>query len=179
MSYPYLYQRSIPQNPALTLEEAKEHLRVDHTHEDDLIKNIITSVYEVAESHLRRTLITTLLELNYDENPPKEIPLLHGPTQNIASVATTDENGQEIIVLAKDYIYKSGKGLLKLKKPLKNIKIKYYAGYGNTKDQIPASIRQGMLAHIAGIFEGRTGGHAVPNSVYLLYLNHRDYRRLI
>lgn len=53
----------------ITLEEAKAHLRVEHTADDDLIGALITAARELAEGYQGRALIDQTIEFYLDEFP--------------------------------------------------------------------------------------------------------------
>ncbi len=56
----------------LTLDQAKSHLRVDHTAEDDAITDAIAEARELVEQHTGRRLITQTVRLSLDRFPPFE-----------------------------------------------------------------------------------------------------------
>jgi uncharacterized phiE125 gp8 family phage protein len=58
-----------PQSEPLSLEEAKAHLRVTGTEEDNLINSLITAVRNEEESYLNRCLISQVWDLYLDGFP--------------------------------------------------------------------------------------------------------------
>jgi uncharacterized phiE125 gp8 family phage protein len=54
------------------------------------------------------------------------------------------------------------------------IEILYVTGYGDAASDVPNPIKQGMLAHIAAIYDGRAGGKAMPSQSRELYSAYRN-----
>lgn len=95
-----------PAAAPVSLAEARQHLRVDHTDEDALIASLI----EAAVGHfdgwsgiLGRCLEPQTWELALDAFPAKEIRLPLGPIASVASVRLTDPSGAELTVSPLDY----------------------------------------------------------------------------
>lgn len=55
--------------PAVTLADAKAHLRVEHADEDELINNLILAATQAAEHELQRVLITRGDQTGYGASP--------------------------------------------------------------------------------------------------------------
>lgn len=81
-----------PATEPVSLEEAKLHLRVEHTADDDLITALIRAAREQAEHELGRALITQTWERVLDAFPAAELELGKPPVQSITSITYTDEN---------------------------------------------------------------------------------------
>ncbi|MCK9569543.1 head-tail connector protein [Candidatus Pacearchaeota archaeon] len=93
-----------PQDEPLEIEEAKTHLRIDSTDEDEYIQTLIISAREYCENFQNRAYITQTLELWLDEwpeyfalpRPPLSIPsvtagaFVSGTVYRILTVGTTD-----------------------------------------------------------------------------------------
>ena len=79
----------------MTLAEAKLHLRVDGTDEDDLITALIVAARRRAEHLLTRALITQTWELTLDEFPAADIQLPKPGVLSIVSVKYLDSAGVE------------------------------------------------------------------------------------
>lgn len=65
-----------PPLPAVTLAEAKAHLRVDHTDEDALITALVGAATGYAERFMGRCLVDTTFDLVLDAFPNGRTPLL-------------------------------------------------------------------------------------------------------
>lgn len=95
-----------PAEPAVSLEEAKKHLRVDHTDDDVLIAAYI----EAATAHvdglmgfLGRALVDQVWELVLDAFPANEIKVPLPPLIEVLSVKYDDSAGNEFTVNPSDY----------------------------------------------------------------------------
>ena len=56
------------------------------------------------------------------------------------------------------------------------LKVSYVAGYGDNSSDIPANIRQGLLYHIANIYENREAAVTIPYLAKQLYANYMEIR---
>jgi hypothetical protein len=98
----------------VSMDEAKDHLRVDHDDEDDTIAAVIRAATRRAELHCNRSFITQTRRLYLDFFPPggvrygrlaygertieqggsnSAIRLPHGPVQSVSSIQYYDTSG--------------------------------------------------------------------------------------
>ena len=77
----------------ISLTDAKNFLRVDHSNDDTLISALITSARQLCEEYTRRILVTTTIDEYYDkfpmnryENLSNLIYLSRGPVASITSL---------------------------------------------------------------------------------------------
>lgn len=82
-----------PDAEPLTLQEAKAHLRVDHTDEDTLITAYIQAAREHVEAILNRSLVRTYWRLTLPEFPTNGINLPQGRTLAVLQIAYTAPDG--------------------------------------------------------------------------------------
>jgi hypothetical protein len=71
----------------LTLEETKQHLRVDHPDDDALISALIDAATQACELHTRRSLVTRTLRLWRDFWPVGPVELPRPPVLAVTQVA--------------------------------------------------------------------------------------------
>lgn len=69
---------SPPEAEPVTLPEAKAHLRIDHTDEDDLIRLWIRAAREYAEVHCQRRFVTQTVQVKLDSWPDDDVIRLDG-----------------------------------------------------------------------------------------------------
>ncbi len=141
-----------PASDAVTLEEAKLHLRVDHSHEDTLIQSLINAAVGHLDGYtgaLGRCLVTQTWSQEY-ENPVADLVLPLGPVQSVSSV-TSDEGAFSDYTVKKD-----GRGpFLRLDEgaawPAGPLVVEFVAG----EAEIPAPLKAAILLHVGTLYENR------------------------
>ena len=118
-----------PAKEAVSLEDARRHLRVDHTEDDDLIKAWVAAARTLVEAWSGRSLITQTLLWTMSQDPPSgALPLLpmplvvlpvilsapqvmnrplelpRAPVQAVQSVSQADLDGAVTVVSLTDYV---------------------------------------------------------------------------
>lgn len=163
-----------PSEEPLTLAEAKLYLRVDAADEDTLIASMITAARRAAEQYLRRTLVSRQWKLAYDTDIPPELRLPMGPVTGIVRVTKVAEDASTEDVDASLYALNAARTALCFDQVISahRVEIVYQAGYGAAA-AVPASIKQGMLAHLAELYDGRSLA-TLPESAASLYYPHRE-----
>lgn len=167
-----------PASEPLTLAETKLYLRVDGSEEDALINECISAARQYAEHFLKRSLITQSWKLVMDTAFPQQLLLPMGPVQAVTSVVTFDETETQTIVATSLYCLNAAQDALVFSQAVSGhrVEARYQAGYGNAAD-IPKPVRQGMLIHIAQMYENR-GEQNLPIPVSALAL-YQPYRWLV
>lgn len=157
-----LVRTTAPASEPLSLTEAKLYLRVDTTSEDSLIVDMIVAVRMSAEAYLRRSLITQSWKLAYDDFLPACVELPMGPVISVASVTIVLRDGTTQPVSNTTYYLNAAKDTLMMDTPLipsavnagTRIEVIYSTGYGDAS-AVPKPIKQGMLAHLAHMYDNR------------------------
>lgn len=150
----------------ISLAEAKVHLRVDSSDENDLITALIVAARQAAEHQLDRALITQTLERVLDAFPSTELELGMPPVQSITSVKYYDADEVLQTMDAADYSLDAdrlpgwvvpayGTTWPSTLDTANSVRVRYVAGYGDTASDVPAAIRQWMLLHIGTTFKFR------------------------
>lgn len=151
----------------LTLDEVKDHLRIDSSDEDALLSNLI----HAAESHvdglgdLGRAMITQSWA-QYESQAPGWVRLRMTPVQSLTSVEYYDAAGVlQTATLADFELWRDGDFMICKPKDgaqwpqadtrADAIKITYVAGFGDATTDIPEAIREAMLMLIAHLYENR------------------------
>lgn len=155
----------------VTVEEAKEHLRVEHTLDDTYIENCIKTAVERIDGRdgwLRRALINRTYQLFLPWFPVSRcIALPLPPLQSVSSVKYQDMDDTEQTFSASSYqvIKNEDEGYIYLKtgeswpggtfeRP-DAVKIEFIAGYGATASDIPANIRHAILIEVGALYTER------------------------
>ena len=183
MSYQITVQ---PATEPITLEEAKEHLRVDFSEEDDYINTLIKTARKYCESYTNKYFITQTWRQNLDFFP-RVIDLKVNPVISLTSLKyyDTTETQQTITDdsdnFQKDFLDDVGsihEGLVNAFPSVGNtinpIEIITVCGYGDASD-VPNDIKHAMKILISHLYENREGVNVVvgglamqinlPNSV--------------
>lgn len=158
---------SDPGAEPITLTEAKLHLRVEHTVDDDLITALIQAARERAEHLLGRSLITQIWTRVLDAFPTAEIELGVPPVQSISSVAYIDGNGDSQTMPSADYSL-DNTTLPGWVLPSENLStwpstldtanavtVTFVAGYGASGTAVPAAIKAWMKMEIGTLYKHR------------------------
>ncbi len=153
-----------PAAEPLTLAETKLFLRVDGDDDDTFIATLITATREFAEQYLRRSLINRTLKLSVDQVLESETRLPLGQVSSVESITAIAIDDSSVIVDTDDYYLKAAEDQLMLTQPIyaHHIEVEYVAGYGPDSADIPAPICQGMLLHLASLYDNREGATALP-----------------
>jgi uncharacterized phiE125 gp8 family phage protein len=175
----------------ITLATAKAHLRVDHNADDTVIMDLIVSARQQAEALTGRAFITQTLRLMLDAAPTGgALELPRPPLTSVVHIKTYDDVDVATTLSAANYFVDSvsqpgrvlirSAGLWPLPARVGNgFEVQYVAGYGPNAADVPHALRQGMLCHLAYLYEHR-GEEAMthlPQAALSLYLPYRIMRR--
>jgi uncharacterized phiE125 gp8 family phage protein len=164
------YQITVePTTEPITLQEAKDHLRVDFSDDDTLITSLITSARKYCEYHTNRVFITQTWRQNCDffTNP---IQLSVNPVISVTSLKYFDSaNTQQTITDNVDnYQNDLNSDVAAIYEGLVNafpsvssnkinpIEIITVCGYGDA-DDVPEDIKSAIKLMIGWLYENREG----------------------
>ena len=174
LHFPYFVRTVAPAEEPVSLSDVKAHLRITGSAEDSLLTRLILSAREAAEAYLQRALVTQSWQLSYDDYAPSCISLPRGPVQSVTSVKMVARDGSSTTLDASAYYLNSGKEVLVLDTPLVShiIEVVYVVGYG-AASAVPGAIKQGMLTHIAEMYEKRGEAASLSRNAQALYQPYR------
>lgn len=165
-----------PADEPLSLAEAKLYLRVDHDAEDLLINDLIVSSRMTAEDWLKRSLITQSWKLAYDACLPECVALPMGPVNSVTSVTVVNRDNTTQEIDSDTYYLNAAKDTLIFDSAVIGFRIEivYSTGFG-AGPAVPRPIKQGMLAHIASMYDHRTEAQyaVLPTQAISLYMPFR------
>jgi uncharacterized phiE125 gp8 family phage protein len=153
-----------PSVEPVTLDEAKNHCRVDGTEDDALIASLIVAARESAEHEIGRALCTQTRELILDSFPPAFV-LRGSPIQSVVSVRYLDSDSVEVELDPQDYqldnasepgyvVPAYGKAW-PASFPVPNaVRVRYVCGYGVAAD-VPAAIKSWILLAVGTLHAQR------------------------
>lgn len=161
----------------VTLAEAKLHLRVDHSVDDDYIEDeLIIAARQYVELHCRRTLMKTTYRLTLDRFPSDSrggvIRLPNPPLLSVSSITYIDNAGDSQTVTSTDYrvdVYKEpgeiepayGKTWPSTRTLTGAVTVNYVAGYSDSSTPatarlaVPACLRQAVKLVIEDMYRSR------------------------
>lgn len=153
-----------PATEPVSLADAKAHLRVDGTAEDELIAAAIVAARTHVESETRRKLIAQSWRVYLDEWPSGraiELPIL--PLISVEGVTLYDIVGAAHVLDADDYRVDAARQPPRIVAKLKpavalydnGIEIDVTAGYGVTSLAVPAPLRHAVMMLVSHWFEHR------------------------
>lgn len=164
-----------PATEPVSLEEAKDHLRVTIGDDDALIDNLIVAAREHVETYTQRALITQTWDLKLETfcDPAyfdgASVWLPKPPVSSITSITYVDLNGDSQTWSTDDWdsdlpsgpkatkgrIYPVyGESYPSIRVQPNAVTIRFVCGYG-TAGEVPASLKAGMLLLIGSWYQHR------------------------
>lgn len=140
---------SPPATQPLDLISAKDHLRVSTSDEDDLIDVYITAATDYAQDRLNTCLIQQTIRATYYDAAPLYLP--RGPLLSLLYVA--DKNELEVAYTIRHVGHRIE--IVPAAAPTYPVTVAYTAGYGDTANDVPASIRLAIRQHVASMYAQR------------------------
>ena len=166
VAWPYIVTVA-PTTLPLTTNEVKEHLRLDldDKTQDALLKILIKTATDYAEKYTKIDFITRTYETLRDSFADS-LELRRTPLQSVIKVEylqdgsfvtvstdiyfATSSNTFSHLALKKSQVWPTNEDLQE-----QSVKITFKTGYGNTLSSVPDSLREGLLQHIAAMYENR------------------------
>lgn len=176
-----------PANEPVTVEEAKDFLRLDTTDEDYIVDRLILAAREWMEDKAGLVLMTQTRELILDEWPDAdimEIPCY--PIATISSVKYKDEDGTETTWAAANYIVDAESIPPRLSLaysiewptatllPINAIRVRFTCGYASAA-AIPQRVKQVLMQHVHLNYDHRLPDEDAEKALLCLL---GDYRLL-
>ena len=166
VAWPYIVT-VVPTTLPLTVNEVKEHLRldIDDKTQDALLKVLIRAATDYAEKYTKKDFITRTYETLRDSFADS-LEIRRSPLQSVTTVEylqdgsfvtvstdvyfVTSSNTFAHLALKENQTWPTGEDLQE-----QSVKITFKTGYGNTLSSVPDSLREGLLQHIAAMYENR------------------------
>lgn len=161
-----LVETTGPVNEPVSLNEALDHLRIDHSADNGLVGAQIEAAVEWAETFTRRPFVERTYDLFFDNWPRFPLDLPRPPLQSVTGVYYTDEDGTETEYASSNYLVDTsgtpGRIVLKSTATLPTvtlleanaIRIRFVAGYGAASD-VPSSVKAAILLLVGDLYENR------------------------
>jgi uncharacterized phiE125 gp8 family phage protein len=155
-----------PAAEPITLEEAKNHMRVEVDTDDTIITNFIMTARRYCEKIQGRFYVTQTWDWFLDQFPEYPFDLPYPPLQSITHIKYYDKDGTEFTFSSAKYQVdvKGFQGRITLVfneswpsvslKPINGVVIRFVAGYG-AASAVPAEIKTAIKILIAHWYENR------------------------
>ena len=171
-----------PASEPLTLDEAKQFLRVEHDDDDALIASLIVAARAQVESVARCALIAQTWRFVRDAWPAEgRIVLKHGPLLSVAAARVFDGESEAVAIDIDQFVIDRAGAVIvfapwALPHPSRRaagIEIDVVLGFGDEAANIPEPLRQAVRLLLAHWYEnralaGETGGNVPPGFAALL-----------
>ncbi|MFY9589574.1 head-tail connector protein [Rickettsia endosymbiont of Halotydeus destructor] len=155
-----------------SLEQVKNYMRIEGNYDDDLILGIIDAAITAAENFTKLNFISKYVKFICNTQGKNNFALKYQPIKEIVKV--TKQLKDQIVELTNDQ-YFFDNDILRLKQKLANdeLIVEYVSGF--EENNIPHSIKHGIMLHIAEMYD-RQGQSSVGLSpeVKNLYLPYRN-----
>lgn len=151
----------------VTLAEAKAHLRLAGSDDDDYVAAMITAARIQVESATRRVLIDQGWRIFRDDWPPGgrlDLPL--APISAVSAVTVYDADGEPTDLASSDWLLDAASSPARLVltgapphpgRAINGIEIDVVAGYGASGLAVPQPLRLAIMTLVARWYEDREG----------------------
>jgi uncharacterized phiE125 gp8 family phage protein len=155
-------KRILLAGPALEpvqLAEAKAHMRVDGSAEDDLVGALIAAARVAVETTTRRVLIAQSWRVVLDAWPEAGVVLPIQPVISVDVVRAVAESGATAVIPAEDYEVDATRTEVRLTgyHPASRYEIDFTAGYGASGLDAPQPLRLAIQMLVTHWYENRSG----------------------
>ncbi|WP_411679852.1 head-tail connector protein [Clostridium thailandense] len=151
----------------ITLDEAKQHLRIVGNDDDIILFSMIRQAREFCEDFQNRKYITQTLELVLDDFPKYNYISFENcsPVQSVESIKYYDTNGKELIFDKSNYIVDTDSfvnrivlGYCKLwpiitLQTVNAVRIRFTAGFGDKPESVPETVKWAMILHMRLLYD--------------------------
>lgn len=170
--------KTAPTIEPISLDEAKNHLKVDSADDNVLITALITTARQLAERETKRAFITHIWQM-YLDTAPAEIEIPKPPLQSVVAITVIDDAGAETVVNSSYYdvdASQNSPGRVKLKsgcvwpthRNFASFIIEFKAGYGDAATDVPEALKQVILQLLSHLYENR-GAEEIPKGIKALF----------
>ena len=152
---------------AVTLEDVKIHLRLEHSEEDQYLLHLVETATEYIERYLNRSLLAQKLSFTCEPKAVKggfsEIKLPRPNILHVHAVTSIRSGSARYAVRRYQLVDTDNSPVLTLVTSDPLIEVVYQAGFGIYPKHIPSPIKHALLQIIAALYENR-GGEPIQQS---------------
>lgn len=151
----------------ITLENVKNYTRISGNNDDILLESMINSAIQIAENFIKISLVKKQVALEVDNMLNVKLPLT--PVIRIITITVDD-----VAINLSNFLMDRETLILPKYVEGKKLKIIYEGGYPDAS-LVPAPIIEGILLHIANMYDARGGGSLQLDGIFALY---QPYRKM-
>ncbi len=158
-----------PAAEPVTLQEAKDWLRVTHVDDDQLIESLIASARNFVQLATHRQLITATWDVKFDDFESYRIRLPLPPLQSVTSIKYLDVNNVEQTLATDQYLVSTGshespgevmpaQGVswpTTRSQAFHRVTIRIVCGYGSQPEEVDERAKQAVKLLVANGYEVR------------------------
>lgn len=165
---------SKPVLPAVTLDQAKAHLRITADDDDAVLTSLVEAAIDFLERDTGMSLINQTWRFWFDEIiDDLMLPINRRPVVDVISLTAYDASGQATQVEADSYFLNTVTVPARLRLAADNdwrvaangMDVDIRAGFGETGADVPNSLRQAVLCLVAHWYEFRSAFDAKDQPV--------------
>ncbi|MEM9685305.1 MAG: head-tail connector protein [Bacteroidota bacterium] len=170
----------------VTLEQAKTHLRVDHTYEDTLIQGLIAAAITACEDYTGRLFGHHIIHLHSDQFP-KRTALEYGPLRtmdigisyyDLQNTPQDYDSGNYRIITAygkpPELIFTGAESPPKVYSRHDAVRVSFQVGY---QEQLPTPVYQAVLLTLSDFYQYREDRKAITATRAMSLL--RPYKKWV
>lgn len=155
------------------LSAIKNYLRISHDYDDPWLLELVECAICSAEKFLRISIIARKIKIRFDRVYNSRIILHSSPISLISEIMLHGDIN--IICSPENYSIKDQTIIFKKLSRFDYLTIEYIAGYINPSF-IPQAIKQGMMLHIAEMYDSHGISGSISLEVQKLY---QPYKRML
>jgi len=175
----YVTEVTAPEVEIVTRTEAKNHLRVDITDDDNLIDGLIVAARQRCELYTNRAYVARTLRADIDYFDG-EICLPYVPVASITHIKYYSATSPSVLTTLASSVYALSRNRVILNygqtwpavNPMEGaIQITYVAGYVSTSSpydaaaNVPQAVKQGCLLYVGDMYENREAQVLYPGAI--------------
>lgn len=153
------YTTDVTGDEPVSLDEARNHLRITHLGEDDLIYSLIVAARQWAETYSEKAIVEQEVTAYYDTlSSVMALPL--GNAASLTEIEYLDPTGGAQLITSGVIVTKGSPSKLVFvdsppdsKKLADSVRVEYVAGYPD--GAVPQRIKQAILLLVADMYEHR------------------------
>jgi len=172
---PVLNIKNESSNLPVDLLSIKNFLKVDFDNDDELIIKLAKTAMKQCETTINKTLIEKTYIYSLYDLETASILLPYSPIKSIIEIRVNTINDLSHIIQNSDYSLDDVGGILNFKDKPSNmyrIDIEYIAGMVKINEELI----QGLLMHIARMYEDRSGYSPIPLHALNIYSKYKQIR---